>query len=110
MNVHDLIEKLDLTVINQGDLSRPVTGGYAGDLLSWAMGRNDVWITIMSNLNTVAVAVLADVSAIILAEGVAMDEPALQRAQAEGVTILQSAKPTFQLAGETYALLKGSAS
>ena len=39
-----------------------------------------------------------------------MDEPALQRAQAEGVTILQSAKPTFQLAGETYALLKGSAS
>ena len=104
MNVHDLIEKLDLTV---------VTGGYAGDLLSWVMGRaqqNDVWITIMSNLNTVAVAVLADVSAIILAEGVAMDEPALQRAQAEGVTILQSAKPTFQLAGETYALLKGSAS
>lgn len=113
MNVHDLIEKLDLTVINQGDLSRPVTGGYAGDLLSWVMGRaqqNDVWITIMSNLNTVAVAVLADVSAIILTEGVAMDEPALQRAQAEGVTILQSAKPTFQLAGETYALLKGSAS
>ena len=55
MNVHDLIEKLDLTVINQGDLSRPVTGGYAGDLLSWVMGRaqqNDVWITIMSNLNT----------------------------------------------------------
>lgn len=110
MNVRELIQQMDLTVVNEGDLSRPVTGGYMGDLLSWVMGRaqqNDAWITIMSNLNTIAVAVLADVSAVLLAEGVTADDAALKKAREEGVTLLQSSKSAFQLAGELYALLQG---
>ena len=64
MTIHDLIQALELRVLVEGDLSRLVTGGSCGDLLSWVMGRalpDSAWITVMGNVNAVAVAVLADV-------------------------------------------------
>ena len=83
---------------------REICGAYVGDLLSWVMGRaeaDNVWITIMTNINIVAVASLADVSCILLAEGVKPEQSVLDTAEAKGVNILQSAKPIF----ETAALL-----
>ena len=73
MTVQTLKEMLSLTEFDLPDPDRPVTGGYAGDLLSWVMGRareGDCWITIMSNQNVAAVAVLAEVGCVLLAEGV----------------------------------------
>ena len=55
------------------DGDREINGVYIGDLLSWVMGRaqaDNAWITIMSNINILAVASLADTACIILAEGV----------------------------------------
>ena len=63
MIVRELVEKLNLKVLVEGDMDREITGGYCGDLLSWVMGRakaDDAWITIMTNINFVAVASLAD--------------------------------------------------
>ena len=83
---------------------REVRGAYVGDLLSWVMGRaeaDNVWLTIMTNINIVAVAALADVSCILLAEGVTPEQSVLDTADAKGVNILQSAKPIY----ETAALL-----
>ena len=80
---------------------REVDGVYIGDLLSWVMGRaeqDNVWITIMSNVNIVAVATLADVSCILLAEGVVPDEDVLSVAKAKGVNVLSSKLPAFELA------------
>ena len=77
MKVCDIAEKLSLKPLSVADSSREVTGVYIGDLLSWVMGRadcGDAWITIMSNINIVAVASLADVACIILAEGVCPTE------------------------------------
>lgn len=87
---------------------REVTGGYAGDLLSWVMGRaesGDAWVTIMSNLNIIAVASLADPSCIILSEGVELDEGVKQRAEGQSVNILRSKKDTFSVCTEIAALL-----
>ena len=39
LTVDKLIEKLGLDVIELADGSREIKGGYAGDLLSWVMGR-----------------------------------------------------------------------
>ena len=50
-----------------GEGARQVQGIFAGDLLSWAMGRakeGDAWFTVMGNVNTVAVAALTDLSLI----------------------------------------------
>ena len=85
------------------DPDRDITGGYAGDLLSWVMGRadaGDVWVTIMSNVNIIAVASLADPACIILSENVSPDEGVIERAQAQGVNLLKSSKDTFSVCAE----------
>ena len=101
MTLTQLIEAMDLRVLVAGDLSRPVTGGTCGDLLSWVMGRaepDSAWITVMGNVNAVAVAVLADVACILLAEDAPLDAPAREKAEAQGVTILQSGDTIYRLA------------
>lgn len=83
---------------------REITGAYIGDLLSWVMGRaeqGDVWITIMSNINTVAVATLTDASCILLAEGVMLDENALEAAKSKEVNVLSTKMTAFEAAIRT---------
>ena len=90
------------------DGDREVTGGYAGDLLSWVMGRansGDAWITIMSNVNIVAVATLADPSCIVLSEGVGIDAEVLEKAKSVGVNILGSDEDTFAICARIAAVL-----
>lgn len=108
MTVKDLAEALSLTIFTLPAPDTPVTGGYAGDLLSWVMGRaqaGDCWITIMSNVNVAAVALMADTACVLLSEGVAPDAPLLEKAKAQGVNLLGSGKSTFQLSAEIHALL-----
>ncbi len=108
MTVKQLADTLSLEILCCPDSEREITGGYAGDLLSWVMGRaseGDAWITIMSNVNIVAVATLADPSCIILSEGVAPEEGVLDKAASVGVNILASKKDTFSLCAEVAALL-----
>ena len=100
MTVSELRDTLALTAFALPDGDRPVTGGYAGDLLSWVMGRaqsGDAWITIMSNRNIVAVASLADVSCVLLAEGVQPDEGVEKTAQERGVNLLGSPRSAYEL-------------
>ena len=97
-----LAKKLDLIpAAGVEDMDREVTGGYCGDLLSWVMGRaqeGDAWITVMGNLNAIAVAVLADTACIILAEDATLDEDAKQRADQQGVPVLKSSRHAYELA------------
>ena len=100
MKVNELKEKLGLSLLCQGDMERECEGCYSGDLLSWVMSRvkeNDVWLTVMGNVNAVAVAVLTDCSCIILTENAALDEAAEIRACEQGVTILRSSKNAYEL-------------
>ena len=100
MTVREMSEKLNLEIVCMPDGDREVSGGYAGDLLSWVMGRansGDAWVTIMSNVNIVAVATLADPACIVLSEGVELDDEVKQRAESVGVNILGSKDDTFAL-------------
>lgn len=107
MTVKELAQALSLNQILIPDPDRPVAGGYAGDLLSWVMGRAGegcAWLTIMSNQNVAAVALMADLACVILTEGVAPDEALLHRAREQGVNLLGTADPTYETAlrlGET---------
>ena len=108
MTVQQLIDALSLTVFSLSDPQRQVTGGYAGDLLSWVMGRaqsGDMWLTIMSNQNVAAVALMADVACVILIGGVQPDPTMLSRAQEKGVNLLGTPESTFTAAGRMGALL-----
>jgi predicted transcriptional regulator len=62
------------------------------------MGRaseGDAWVTIMSNVNIVAVSTLADPACIVLSEGVSPDDETLARAEQQGVNILSTTLDTF---------------
>ena len=88
MTVEDLIGKGIFQVVAEGDdLSREITGIFCCDLLSVAMGRapsNSAWVTVMGNVNTIAVATLADVSCVILAENAQPDGDVPGKVQAAG--------------------------
>ena len=100
MTVNDLARELGLRVFCMPSPEREVTGGYAGDLLSWVMGRASAdcaWVTIMSNVNIVAVATLADPACIILSEGVVPDDGVMAKAESVGVNILGAEEDTFSV-------------
>lgn len=100
MTVKELAVALDCKVFCMPNGDREITGGYAGDLLSWVMGRansGDIWVTIMSNVNIVAVASLADPSCILVSEGVELDDEIVQKAMSVGVNVLGSKEDTFAL-------------
>ena len=101
MTVTELQQALSLTPVAVPEGDREVEGVYIGDLLSWVMGRaqaDNVWLTIMSNLNIVAVATLSDVSCIILCEGVTLEESVRNTAEAKGVNILATEAPAYETA------------
>lgn len=101
MTVNELVEKCSFNRVAVPNGEKEVKGGYAGDLLSWVMGRakeNCAWITIMSNINIVAVASLADVGCIVLSEGVTADENVIRTANEKGVNILSTNLPTYETA------------
>ena len=101
MTVEQLAARSGLTAVVLPDGEREVRGAYVGDLLSWVMGRagsDNAWITIMSNLNVIAVATLADVSCVILAEGVMPDDELKSVALAKGVNILLSKASSYETA------------
>ncbi len=106
MTVKELSEIKGLSAIALPDPDRVIGGAYCGDLLSWVMGRakaDDVWITIMTNSNIIAVASLADTAVIILSEGVEPDSEVKALAEAKGVNVLGTLMPIY----ETAALLSG---
>ncbi|MBR3076743.1 MAG: hypothetical protein IKQ54_09325 [Oscillospiraceae bacterium] len=108
MTVMELAEKLSLEPVCEAEPDREVTGGYAGDLLSWVMGRaqsGDAWITIMSNNNVVAVATLTDAALVILAENVSPDPGVTQLAERKGINLYRSPEPIFTLCAKVAALL-----
>lgn len=101
MTVETLLQAMELTPFHLSDPERPVTGGYVGDLLSWVMGRagqDCAWLTIMSNQNVAAVALMADVSCVILTEGVQPDADLLRRAEEKQVNLLGTGLDTFAAA------------
>ncbi len=109
MNVNEAVEKLNLKVLVDGDMEREITDCYIGDLLSWVMGRapeDSIWLTVMGNINSIAVATLADVSCIVLVENASLDDEAKAKAELHDVTILQSEENSYNLATKIYELLK----
>lgn len=101
MNANVFANKAGFKIICMPSPDKEVAGAYIGDLLSWVMGKceqGNVWITIMSNINTIAVATLADASCILLAENVMPDENALAAAKQKGVNILSTPLSAYDAA------------
>lgn len=93
-------------------LEIPVTGAYASDLLSDVMGKStagEVWITMQTHRNIVAVAALKEHAAILVVNGGKPDAETLETAAREGVVILGTSESAFVTCGRLYKRLEGDA-
>jgi hypothetical protein len=108
MKLADLVEKLALEVRSaRNSLDNEVTGGYASDLLSDVIANGsegDVWVTLQIHQNIVAVASMKDLAGIILVGGREPEEDTVAKAEAEGIPVMVSRLPAFELAGRLYSL------
>lgn len=112
MTVDDILAQLPLTcTAGRAGAAAAVTGGYASDLLSNVMGQakaGQVWVTMQGHKNVIAVASLAGLAAVVIAGGVKPEADTTQKAEAEGIPLLLSELPAFEIAGLLYSLgIKG---
>ncbi len=103
MTVKELIEKTGFRVIHEAADSAEtgVTKAYCCDLLSVAMSKvpeGAAWVTVMSNLNTLAVASLTEAGCVIIAEGAAIDDNVVAKAKEQEITLLSTELPVFDAA------------
>lgn len=113
MTIENIIQELNLEVYAGSDiLRRPVKGAYSSDLLSDVMGRakeGEVWITMQTHKNIIAVASLKDLSAILVVNGNKPDEDTLMTAESEGIVLLGTRETSFNTCGRLYKLLERNA-
>ena len=109
MTVQEIVSQLNLTVCSgQEGLQREVKGGYTSDLLSDVMGHaqeGDIWVTLQTHKNVMAIASLKEISAIILVKGHLPEEDTLEESNNENIPILSSPLQTFEITGQLYKLL-----
>ena len=108
MDVNGICEIKDLKLINKGDTSKEITGVYCCDMLSVAMSKapaGTCWVTVVSNLNTLAVASLTDCACVIIAGGVAVGEDVRTKAESEGISVFTSEEPVFETALKVHEIL-----
>ena len=77
-----------------------ISGCYAGDLLSWVMSHaecGNIWVTIMSNINVIAVADLCDVACVVIAEGVEIDDDLQALALEKQVNIYKDNRSVYEI-------------
>lgn len=104
MTLSELVQKLELKVLCGEDLlDTEVTGGYVSDLLSDVLGnarQGQVWLTLQIHVNIIAVAAMKGLAAILIVNNRDVAAETIERAKEEGVAILLSSLPTYELAGE----------
>jgi len=111
MNIKKVVDKLGLKVLSGNQyLEKDVTGGYCSDLLSDVMGNaceGNIWITMQTHKNIMAVASLKDVAAIIVVKDLKPEMEVLSLGEKEGIPVLSTVLPAFEIAGSLYQLLLG---
>lgn len=110
MKVSEICECLGLQLLaGAKGMEREVNGGYSADLISDVMGRareGQIWITLQTHRNAVAVATLKDLAGIILVNGHLGDKDMLEQADTDDLPVMVSELPGFEVAGKLYNLLK----
>lgn len=109
MKVKDISDKLKLKIISgESGCDREVTEVFSCDLLSLVMGQapsDCAWLTVMGNINTIAVASLSDASCVVLCHNTKMDSDAVLKANEQGIPILSSGEAVFQTALKIHNLI-----
>lgn len=110
MKISDIVTALDLKVVSGSNgLTNTITGGYVSDLLSDVMGNakeGQVWITLQTHQNIIAVGSLKDIAAIIIVKGFVPETDTIEKSNLENIPVLSTELDTFNITGRLFELLK----
>lgn len=110
MKVNELVKQLGLKVFSgENGLDNEIDGGYVSDLLSDVMGHareNNIWITLQTHKNVMAIASLKDLAAVVLVKDNKPDADTLATSNEEHIPMLGTSLSTFEITGKIHALLQ----
>ena len=109
MKVSEIASKLGLQVVSGREgLENEVISGYVSDLLSDVMGNAEqgmVWITLQTHKNTIAVASLKELAAIIVIGGNKPNDDAIAQSDIEHIPVMITNQSCFDVSGKLYQIL-----
>ncbi|HHW56930.1 MAG TPA: AraC family transcriptional regulator [Clostridia bacterium] len=109
VKVKDLLDKGFVLLAGEKGIEKEIEGVYICDLLSWVMAHakaKNAWITIQTHINIVAVALLAELSCVIIPENAKLYEDAKKRADEEGISVLSFSGTSYEAAIILYEMMK----
>lgn len=98
MNTNKYIQKTKPKIYNIGDI-KEIKNAYAGDFLSFVIGRakqNSIWFTIMNNINVAGVAVLVDCAIIVICENIQPDKDLIEKCKSNDITLVGTDKTIYE--------------
>jgi hypothetical protein len=87
-----------LTNTHDGEMI--VSGVDSCDLLSWVMAKGkkgNLWITVQTHTNSVAVASLLEMSGIIIPDGIEVEPETIEKANDENIAVLSTDMSPYQI-------------
>ncbi len=109
MTLRDIAERLELSRLTPelATEAAEITEGYVSDLLSDVLAngpKDGLLVTVQVHLNVIAVAVHAELAAVIFAADRVPDETVRARAVEEGVALYSAKAAAFELVGRLWEL------
>jgi len=108
MTIKEVTKRLNLK-IKSGNraLNNKITGGYASDLLSDVIAnsrKGNIWVTLQIHKNIIAIAVLKELSGIIIVNNREPDSDTIKKAKEENIPVLITSMPAFEVIGKLFEL------
>ncbi len=103
MTVLEFVQKNEYNLLSGADnaAQTSISGVYICDLLSMAMAGvkdRNLWITVHTNINIVAVASLTNAACVVIPESIPVDELTIKRAEEQGIVLVQAPHDSYEIA------------
>lgn len=103
MTVLEFVQQNGYSLISgiTGAADKSISGVYICDLLSMAMAGvkdGNLWITVHTNINIVAVASLTNAACVVIPEAIPVEEITVKRAEEQGVILIQAPHASYEIA------------
>ncbi|ADL68634.1 DRTGG domain-containing protein [Thermoanaerobacterium thermosaccharolyticum] len=109
MKVKDILNSEFTLVAGSGGIEKEISNVYVCDLLSFVMSHvksGSAWITIQTHVNVVAVALMTEISCIIICEGEKLDENAKVKADEENIPVISFSGTSYDAAIKLSEMIK----
>jgi hypothetical protein len=107
MQLESIAQKLGLKLRTKLGAGVEVSSGYASDLLSDVLARaknGTLWVTNHKHTNIIGVAVMLNLSGVVIAGGIEPDPGTLEKAIEENVPLYTTDLTLYEIVGRMYEL------